>query len=175
MKKRIATSLTNEQLSYLAEHYPYTSNDVLAKELGISIYTINSRRTRHGWKKNKEYLKKIQHDSAIKHKSWERLNIPETHAKGIETRSKIYEAEKIRIKWGLPQLTKRRFASEPREKRMQRNYLKRIGYIIDDIHLIAYYTPETHRATRLERVNRGEKKGTIKPYYDFKPYNYELQ
>lgn len=175
MKKRIAASLTDEQLSYLAEHYPYTPNDVLANELGISIHTINSRRTRHGWKKNNDFLKKIRHDSAINHRSWERLNIKETHAKGIETRNKIYEAEKIRIKWGLPQLTKRRFASEPRKKRMQRNYLKRIGYIIDDVQLIAYYTPETHRAKRLERVNRGEEKGTIKPYYDFKPYNYELQ
>lgn len=175
MKTRISHALTNEQLSYLAEHYPKTPNDELARALGISIFTVNSRRTRHGWKKDKDFLYELRRESAIKHKSWERLNVPETHAKGIETRNKIYEAEKIRIKWGLPQLTKRRFASEPRKKQMQRNYLKRLGYIIDEIQLVAFYTPETHRAKRLEGVKRGERKGTIKPYYDFKPYNYELQ
>ncbi len=174
MKQRIAPKLTKEQLQYLAEHYPYTSNEELAQTLGISVYTVNSRRTRHGWKKDKEFLLKRQREVAIKNKAWERLNIPENHAKGIETRNRIYEAERARIKWGLPQLTKRHFRSEPRQKQVQRNYLKRIGYIIDDVNLIAYYTPETRRATHLEKIKRGERKGSYKPYYDFKPLTINL-
>ena len=171
MKARVGRCLTDDQLAYLAEHYPYTSNEELAKELGISIHTISSRRTRHGWKKDKEFIRKYQHEIAIKNNAWARLNIPENHAKGIATRNKIYAAEKARIKWGLPQLTKRHFSSEPREKQVQRNYLKRLGYIVDDTNLVAYYTPETHRARRLENIKRGERKGTIKPYYDFLPYD----
>lgn len=172
MKARIAHALTPEQLAYLEEHYPTTSNEELAKALGISINTVRSRCTRHGWRKDKEYIRKVQSESAIKHDTWKRLNIPESHAKGVETRRKLYAEDKIRIKWGLPQLTQRHFASEPREKQLQRNYLKRIGYIIDDVNLIAYYTTETHRATRLERIKRGVKKGSIKPFYEFKPLNH---
>lgn len=175
MKERIALALSREQLLYLEEHYPTTSNEELARVLGVSIHTINSRRTRHGWKKDKDFLHNIRHECAVKNKAWERLNIPETHAKGIETRNKVYREDKARVKWGLPQLTKRHFASEPREKQVQRNYLKRIGYIVDDVNLVAYYTPETRRAKRLEKIKRGEKKGNIKPYYEFKPFVYETE
>lgn len=171
MKKRISPSLTEEQLEYLAEHYHDTPDDVLANTVGISIHTLNKRRTRHGWKKDKEFLWKIHHESAVQHKAWERLNSKETREKAIATRNRIYEAERARIRWGLPQLTKRHFASEPREKQVQRAYLKRIGYIIDEQNLIAYYTPETRRATKLERIKRGVKKGSYKPFYDFKPYD----
>lgn len=175
MKKKVAWALTEEQLAYLAEHYHNTPNEVLAKTLGISIFTINSRRTRHGWKKDKDYLWKMNHDNAIRSESWKRLNIQETHAKGIATRNELYKAERARIKWGIPQLTKRHFRTERREKQVQRNYLKRLGYIIDDVNLIAYYTPETHRARRLERVERGVQKGSIKPYYNFKPYEHQRE
>ena len=171
MKERYAWSLTDQQIAYLAEHYHDTPNEELARVLGISVHTINARRTRHGWKKDERYLKKVRHESAVEHEAWKRLNVAENHQKGIATRNKIYEAERARIKWGLPQLTKRHFRTELREKQVQRNYLKRLGYIIDDEKLIAYYTPETHRARRLERVERGVRKGTIKPFYTFKPYD----
>lgn len=175
MKKRIAAALTDEQLAYLAEHYHDTTNEELAEALGVSIYTIEKRRTRHGWKKDRDFLWKVHHETAVRHNAWDRLNLKETRARAIETRNKIYKAERARIRWGLPQLTKRHFNAEPREKQVQRSYLKRIGYIIDDIKLIAYYTPETRRAIRLEKIKRGEKRGSFKPYYDFKPYDTELQ
>ena len=170
MKQRYAWSLTEEQLAYLAEHYHNTPNEELAETLGISVHTINSRRTRHGWRKDADYLKKVGHETAVANEAWKRLNVEKNHAKGIATRNKIYEAERVRIKWGLPQLTKRHFRTELRETQVQRNYLKRLGYIIDDAGLIAYYTPDTHRARRLERVERGVRKGSIKPFYTFKPY-----
>lgn len=170
MKQRYSWTLSDEQLAYLAEHYHDTPNEELAQKLGISIHTINTRRTRHGWKKDEAYLKKVRHETAVKNEAWKRLNVSQNHWKGIATRNKIYEAERARIRWGLPQLTKRHFRTESREKQVQRSYLKRLGYIIDDVKLIAYYTPETHRARRLERVERGVRKGTIKPYYTFLPW-----
>ena len=162
--------LTEEQVSYLREHYHDTPDQELADALGISIFTVRSRRTRHGWRKDAAYIRKINQDRAQRYRNWEHLNTPECHAKGIETRNKIYETEMMRIRWGLPQLTKRHFKTELREKQLQRNYLKRLGYVIDDVKLIAYYKPDTHRARRLEAVGRGKRKGTIKPYYDFLPW-----
>ena len=163
-------TLTDEQIAYLAEHYHNTPNEELAKALGISIHTVRSRRNKHGWKKDKEFLWKLNHDCAVKNESWRRLNVEGAHERGVATRQKIYQADQARLRWGLEQLTKRHFRTEPREKIVQRNYLKRLGYIVDDVKLIAYYTPETHRARRLEKIKRGEKRGFMKPYYDFLPW-----
>ena len=171
MKKRVSKALSPEQLAYIIEHYHNTPNEEIIKTLGISMHTLCYRRWRHGLKKDLDFLHESRSRYAVEHDVWKRLNVAETHAKGIATRNKIYEEEKARIRWGLPQLTKRKFKKEPRKKRMQRQYLLDLGYIIDEPNLVAYYTPQTKRAVRLEKVKRGDVKGTIRPFYDFKPYS----
>ena len=75
----------------------------------------------------------------------------------------------MRIRWGLKPKTNRHFRIEPKARLLQRNRLERLGYIVDKENLIAYYTPETKRATRIERVPRGQKIGSIRGWYDFAP------
>ena len=84
------------------------------------------------------------------------------HRKGVETRKRRFEEDAIRRKWGLPQLTKMRVGKQPRQKILDRSYLKRRGYIIDDSKNIAYYTDTTRRATKLEEMP--------KRFYEFLPY-----
>lgn len=88
----------------------------------------------------------------------------EAHARGVEKRKKTFREEKARVNWGLTQKTKLRVISVPKQKIIDRSYLKKRGYILDEANVIAYWTPETHRATRLEaRPRRFYKFAEYKP------------
>ena len=82
--------------------------------------------------------------------------------KAVATRAKTFREEKARAHFGLPQRTKLRVKKTPMKKIQDRWYLKGRGYIIDEVNLIAYWTPETRRATRLEKMPRR--------YYKFQEY-----
>ena len=62
--------------------------------------------------------------------------------------------EKARAHFGLPRRTKLRVVRQPRQKHLDRHYLKKRGYVLDEENLVAYWTPETRRATRLEKKPR---------------------
>lgn len=166
MKKRI----DDWKIDYLREHYHDTSNEVLAEAIGVSKFTVKSYRTKLGLRKDAEYISNLNRDKAIRCNNHERLNTPKAVAKRTATRIRINESERRRISWGLEQKTKTHFRLEPKGKYEQRKYLRNRGYIIDETNLIAYYTPGTHRAKRIEAIPRGTTKGTIHPYYDFRPY-----
>ena len=170
MKKRESYRLSDEKIEYLKNHYAETANDELAERLNISISCVRRYCTKLRLRKSKEFLAHINSERAIRCNNAAHINTPEAYAKRTETRRKLYEEERVRIKWGLPQLTKRHFTSEPRAKLLQRNRLIRLGYIVDNKKLIAYYTPETKRAVRIERIPRGQTKGSITSYYEFKEY-----
>ena len=70
------------------------------------------------------------------------------------TRAKTFREEQVRRRWGLPQKTGLRVAQQPMQKIKDRCYLKRRGYVLDETNLIAYWTPDTRRATRLEKGPR---------------------
>lgn len=170
MKKPKSKHLTPTQLKEIEALYPNMSNEDIAAIYGLSPWTIKSRGEQNGWHKSKEYMSKLNRDRAIRCNIADRINTPESYAKRNITRKKLYEREKLRISLGFPQLTRRHFTSEPKAKLLQRNRLQRLGYIVDNENLIAYYTPQTKRATRLERIPRGVKKGTIKPFYEFREW-----
>lgn len=86
--------------------------------------------------------------------------------KAAETWKQTYREEHARAWFGVPQKTKLRVTSQPRQKICDRSYLKRRGYILDEQNLVAYWTPETHRATRLEARPRR--------YYIFKELDHEM-
>ena len=58
--------------------------------------------------------------------------------------------EAIRLRRGLPQLTKLRIRTVPKETYAERHYLRKRGYVLDDAQLIAYWTPDTLRCPRKE-------------------------
>ena len=60
--------------------------------------------------------------------------------------------ERMRVRMGLPQLTRIKVTRQPRKQILDRSYLKGRGYVIDDTTMTAYWTPETRRATRLEAL-----------------------
>ena len=70
--------------------------------------------------------------------------------KSAESRRKTFREERARKLFGLPQRTGLRVLREPRGKTLDRYYLKKRGYILDESELIAYWTPETRRSPRLE-------------------------
>lgn len=82
--------------------------------------------------------------------------------KSVEARAKTFRYEHARYIFGVPRKTKLRVAQQPRDRICQRYYLKKHGYIIDDKNFIAYWTPETVRALKLEAAPR--------KYYRFQPY-----
>ena len=80
-----------------------------------------------------------------------------------DTLEQTRREEKARAAFGLPQRTALRVKKQPRQKLLDRYYLKKRGYILDEENVIAYWTPETRRATRLEAGPRR--------YYKFAEYN----
>ena len=86
--------------------------------------------------------------------------------RSAESRRKTFREEKARALFGVPRKTRLRVVKEPRGKTCQRWYLKSRGYILDERELIAYWTPETRRATVLEKRPR--------QWYRFRPLEREI-
>ena len=98
---------------------------------------------------------------------YKKVNTEEAIANRVISHRKRYESERRRIMFGLEQKTKIHVRTEPRERLLQRNRLQRMGYIVDEKALVAYWTEGTHRATRLEKLKRGQKQGKMWCFYDF--------
>ena len=170
-KRKKGTKLTTDELLAIAVRYPYTPDDELARLFDISIYTIKALVTKNHWRKTPEFISALRRDIALRTRAADHLNTPESKAKRGATHHKIIESDKIRLRLGLQPMSKRHYRTEPKKKQMQKNYLRRNGYIVDDETLTAYYTPSTKRCLKLEAIKRGEKKGNIRPYYDFVAIN----
>ena len=85
----------------------------------------------------------------------------ERNRKAAESRTKTWKSEKARATFGLPQRTKLRVIPVPRAKILLRHYLKRRGYILDEVKRIAYYDENTKRGKRIEAKQQ--------PWYKFMP------
>lgn len=70
--------------------------------------------------------------------------------KSAKSRAATRAAEKMRIMRGFPQKTKMRIRTVPPQAYAERHYLKKRGYTLDNAALVAYWTPETRRAVRME-------------------------
>lgn len=162
--------LTEEQILFIRKNFANMRNQDLADALGVSRSCICHTQSVYGLRKSKEHntkmAKKAGHASSVSRGGVALGITPEVIAKRVETYKHTLKVDRARRNWGLPQLTKAKVLRQPAQKRAQRCYLKSLGYILDEKNLIAYYTPETTRATVMERGNR---KG-VKYYYKFKPY-----
>ena len=194
----VKIDLTDGQLAWFVENFPNLPNSEICEHLGCGESSVHRLARKHGLVKGESFLEwradkakdalrlhyKIHkhpgNPEAIRKYRYQKGHDPritlgeekfrEAIRRGAETRREIARVERARISFGLPQQTRMHLKKQPRQKIWQRCYLKKRGYILDEKNNIAYYTPDTHRARRLEGVSRGGRKGTIAPYYDFKPY-----
>lgn len=167
----IGRYLTKEEKAYIREHFPNKSNKELASEMGLSVSCINYQAHHMGLRKSRAHSRKMHHLSgmACAAVGGGITLTPEMIRRRSESWKKRYLADRARLTFGLEQKTKIRVRLEPRAKVCQRKYLLNRGYIIDDRALVAYYTEDTKRATRLEEIGRGAK-GKIRSFYDFAPW-----
>ena len=142
----------------------------LSDMAGVSCSTIDRIQAVYGLRKSREHL----HEMGVR--AGKASNIarggdssscytPEAIAKRVATYKARFKTERARVIFGLEQKTKMRVKVQPHPKCNQRSYLKKLGYIIDEKEMIAYYTPQTHRAKRMEAQPR--------KYYYFKPFENE--
>lgn len=168
---------TEDQISWLKVNFADTTNADLCEYLGCKETTLRllarslglQKSTAHNeWRKDKArkalrryYLthKPTNNSAHILKYCFKKGNDPRTFegfrdgiVRGHQKRNQIIREEKARIAFGLPQRTKLHLKCQPRKKIDQRHYLKSLGYIIDVENNIAYYTEETHRATKLEAM-----------------------
>lgn len=165
MKKR--KQMYEEDVRRFLELYPVMSNKEVAMEIGISEHTVRSRAVRMGLKKDPGYISRLRSEINIRCGRYDHLNTPDAIEKRAASIRKRFETERRRLRWGLEKTVSRHLRLEPREKLLQRNRLQRLGYVVDEENLVAYWTEGTKRAKRLERLKRGEKKGSLKCWYDF--------
>lgn len=85
-------------------------------------------------------------------KRWGRAKERRRIEKAAASRRETVQDERMRVRMGLPQLTKMKVTQQPKQQILDRSYLKHRGYVIDDTTMTAYWTPETRRATRLEKM-----------------------
>lgn len=85
----------------------------------------------------------------------------ERNRKAAESRAKTWKSEKARATFGLPQRTKLHVIPVPRAKLQLRYYLKKCGYILDEVKRVAYYDENTKRGKRIEAKQQ--------PWYKFMP------
>lgn len=84
-------------------------------------------------------------------------------AKASETRRATIAAERARLKAGKPQRTKLKISADPEAtlaKVKERHYLKKRGYILDEVTATAFFSEATQRSPRLEAKPR---------FYSFRP------
>ena len=169
--------LTPEQIDEVRRLFPDHTKQEIRLIVGCGSSSIDRIQARFHLRKSEEHL----HNMGVR--AGKASNIarggdssscytPEAIAKRVESFKRTFHEDQIRWKWGLETRTKLKVKKQPKAKCNQRSYLKKQGYIIDDEKHIAYWTEDTIRATRLERVERGVQKGAFKPFYTFKPYEH---
>ena len=164
--------MTQEQIAFIRENFANTPNKELARFLGISSSAVSNIQRRYSLVKSKEHSKAMHRLSGLASAdSLGKIELtPEVLAKRAESFKKTWRTEKARVAFGLPQKTKIRVKKWSKKKTEQAYYLRQRGYILDEDRKIAFFTPQTHRATRLEAIPRGRQIGKLKSFYEFQPY-----
>lgn len=76
--------------------------------------------------------------------------------KSRATRNQRIAEDKLRVKWGIHQLTKMRLVRQPREAICQRYYLRQRGYIVERGSMTVYYDENTQRCPKMEKRKMGD-------------------
>lgn len=170
--------ITIEQVREVVRLFPNHTKKEIREKTGVGLSSIDRIQARYKLRKSPEHLSAIgqragKASSMARGGTFIGSKSPEAIAKRSATYKKLVQTEKARAAVGLPRKTKIRLPHGPKAYHDQIWYLRKNGYIIDEVQKIAYYTPGTHRARNLERCERGKRKGCMYSYFDFKPYNDE--
>lgn len=167
-------TLTDAKIAEVRRLFPDHTKKEIRDLTGVGLSSIDRIQSRYHLRKSPEHL----HNMGVKAGKASNLArggdssacyTPEAIAKRVASYKARYKIEDIRARWGFPQLTKMRLKHGPKHYHDQTSYLRHLGYIVDETDKVAYYTEDTHRATRLEKLKRGERKGEFHCYFDFKP------
>lgn len=163
--------LTKEKIDEVRRLFPDHTKQEIASIAGVGLSTVDRIQARFRLRKSTEHIRRMAVRAGIASNiarggDNSPCHTPEVIAKRAKHYKERYLEEKIRTKWGFRQLTKIRVIAQPKAKLSQRSYLKKLGYILDERNCIAYWTPETTRAVKMER----DWSKRIHQYYKFKPY-----
>jgi hypothetical protein len=165
--------LTDEQIMAVVRLFPNHTKRELHDMTGVGYSSIDRIQKDNGLRKSREHL----HNMGVK--AGKASNIarggkstacytPQAIAKRVETYKKRYREEDMRVRWGLPQLTKIRVKRGNKGAIDQASYLRSLGYVTDSKNFVAYYTEKTHRARLLEKLGRGGRSKSARCFFDFK-------
>lgn len=167
--------ITEEQIEFVRKNFSDMTKGELAAAAGVSWTTVDRIQARYHLRKSSEHLHNMgvragKASSVSRGGKFIGNQTPEAIAKRSATYKETYRTEDMRVRWGLKQLTKIKLKHGCKRQQDQRWYLRQLGYIISDSERVAYYTDATRRATRLEKLSRGEKRGFMRCYYEFRQY-----
>jgi len=182
--------LTDEQVSWFIENFPKLPNAEICERIGCKESFVHRLARQHRLKKGESFIKwredKAREGSRAYYRVHKQKGRPEclrpyqfkkgdspkemqgeekfreTIRKSVEARKETVRLERARIAFGLEQRTKMKLKRQPRAKIWARYYLKKKGYIIDDVNLVAFYTEDTDRAFKMEASPRR--------FYSFRPF-----
>lgn len=146
--------LTDKEVAYLSKHFKHMKNAELAAKLNIGERSVVRLARKLGLTKTAQFMRRCEdgrfkkgvtpEQRLGKRKNAERIR------KAVESRAKTWKSERARATFGLPQRTKLPVIPQPKKKVELRYYLKRCGYIVDDVARVAYYDENTRRGKRIE-------------------------
>lgn len=181
-------NLTKQQVAWLRRHFPNTKNAELAAKLGISETGLHRLARRYGLAKTPQFMRKTQAATSAAAKASHlkngtyppkgyiiprseefRFGMPKAYKetpakkrkrieKAAQSRRETVKEERIRIRWGLPQLTKMALNPKPRAAASIRHYLKTRGYTVARGSMVAYYDENTRRCPFIEGRKLGDRR-----------------
>lgn len=163
--------LTQEQIDQIRKLFPDHTKYEIKAITGFGLSTIDRIQARYHLRKSPEHIHNMgvkagKASSVARGGDNSCCYTPEAIAKRVESYKKTFREEQVRRRWGIHQLTKIKVLRQPKQKVSQRSYLKSLGYILDELNNIAYWTESTTRAVKMER----DWSKRIHQYYKFMPY-----
>ena len=157
--------LNEQQTAWLVKHYKHTRNADIQAKLGLSEGSLRktqeaaAKKAYESHKRNgtfppKGYLipnRCVFQPGVSNRKRLGKKRDAERLAKMAATMRELREADKVRVKYGLPQLTKMKVNGDSLRVIKWRHYLvKQRGYILGSDRYSFYYDENTKRSPKLE-------------------------
>ena len=148
---------TKEEVTKLIEIYPYCGIHELMIFFQCSAAQIWKKANMMHLTKHNKYLSDIRKKTALV--NIKKANTKKCREKSIESIREMIRKERLRIKYGLKQKSKRRFApyEHPQKYAHWKYKLRKHGYITHRFSLEVFYNAHTKRSEKTEQhlCNKG--------------------
>ncbi len=146
--------LSQEELESFKKAYTICSNEELSIIFNLTKEQIKSISRVFGLKKNEQIKRAYMRSVALK--NLEKANTDNCANKRKDRIRRMVARERLRIKYGLPQRTKKILTAltpyEILQAARRRYYLRSKGYVITDSKTkVVFYTTETKRSSKIEQ------------------------